>query len=136
MVLADLGKKIVSALQKYTESHIINDELVDETLKQISNALISADVHLPLVINLRRNIKATIDANKDIQGFSIKKIIHKAVFQELCALLDPKVKQAEMKKNQKNIVMFIGMQGAGKTTSGTFNSLKIFEKTRFYWSYI
>lgn len=41
----------------------------------------------------------------------------KAVFDELCALLDPKTKPYQPKKGQPNVIMFVGLQGAGKTTT-------------------
>lgn len=45
----------------------------------------------------------------------------KAVFDELCAILDSGTdrKKLELKKGKPNVVMFVGLQGAGKTTTCT-----------------
>jgi signal recognition particle subunit SRP54 len=41
------------------------------------------------------------------------------VFDELCALLDPKVKPFQPTKGRSNVIMFVGLQGSGKTTTVT-----------------
>ena len=48
-----------------------------------------------------------------------RKIIEKAVVDELCAMLDSGVddKKLELKKGQTHVVMFVGLQGSGKTTT-------------------
>lgn len=49
-----------------------------------------------------------------------------AVFQELCKLVDPGVKPFEPVKGRPNVLMFVGLQGSGKTTSCT----KVCKKAR------
>jgi signal recognition particle subunit SRP54 len=39
------------------------------------------------------------------------------VFDELCALLDPGKKPFKPIKGKTNILMFVGLQGSGKTTT-------------------
>jgi len=117
MVLAELGNKITKALSNMKNSTVIDDSVVDEMLKEIGNALIAADVQFQLVITLRKNIKKAINMDDLAGGLNKRKIIQKAVFDELCALLDPKTKPYQPKKGQPNVIMFVGLQGAGKTTT-------------------
>jgi len=56
MVLAELGKKITHALQKFNKTSVINEEAVNECLKEICNALIGSDIDVKYVIKLRVNI--------------------------------------------------------------------------------
>ena len=62
-----------------------------------------------------------------------RKIIEKAVVDELCAMLDSGAdeKKLELKKGQPNVVMFVGLQGSGKTTTcskyGSFYKKKHFK---------
>jgi len=86
-------------------------------LKSIGNALVASDVSLPLVIKLRKNIKMTVNLNEMAAGMNQRKIIHKAVFDELCNLLDPAKEPYKPKKGKTNVIMFVGLQGAGKTTT-------------------
>jgi len=117
MVLAELGSKIARALVNMKNNTVIDETVVDEMLKEIGNALVTADVNVSLVLKLRKNIKATINLEDMAGGLNKRKIIQKAVFDELCNLLDPKQKAPQPKKGQPNIIMFVGLQGAGKTTT-------------------
>ena len=53
MVLADLGRKITSALQKFNKTTVIDEEAVKECLKEIRNALLSSDIDVRYVMKLR-----------------------------------------------------------------------------------
>ncbi|ODQ47340.1 hypothetical protein PICMEDRAFT_71420 [Pichia membranifaciens NRRL Y-2026] len=120
MVLADLGRRINNAVSEVTRSNVVDQSVVDTMLKEISNALMEADVDIKLVIQLRKKLKGKIEAEEEKPGVNKKKIIQKAVFDELCDLVD--VKEAEVfkpKKKQTNVIMFVGLQGAGKTTTCT-----------------
>ena len=57
MVLADLGRKITSAIRSMNSATVINEEALDNMLKEISRALIEADVNVRLVKQLRDNVK-------------------------------------------------------------------------------
>lgn len=121
MVLADLGRRINNAVSEVTRSNVVDQSVVDNMLKEISNALMEADVDIKLVIQLRKKLKNKIDIEDNNKpGQNKKKIIQKAVFDELCELVD--VKDAVIfkpKKKQTNVIMFVGLQGSGKTTTCT-----------------
>ena len=57
MVLADLGRKITSALKSLSNATVINEEVLNAMLKEICAALLEADVNVQLVKKLRMNIK-------------------------------------------------------------------------------
>jgi len=117
MVLAELGGKITRAISNMRNSHMIDETVLDEMLKEIGNALVTADVQFNLVIKLRKNIKNTINLTEMAGGLNKRKIIQKAVFDELVNLLDPGTKPFKPKKGSPNVIMFVGLQGAGKTTT-------------------
>ena len=52
-------------------------------LKEISRALLSADVEVMLVKKLRENVRKSIDFDRISAGFNKRKIIQSAVFKEL-----------------------------------------------------
>ena len=56
MVLAELGRKITSALHKLNKTTVIDEGAVNECLKEISNALMASDIDIKYVIKLRQNI--------------------------------------------------------------------------------
>lgn len=128
MVLAELGGKLRESLRKLQNStDAIDKAALNELLSDISRALIESDVNVNLVMKLRENIKNRVgeavekheqsqSANSAIQN--VKKLVHKAVMDELTSLLTPsQSKPFKMKKNKPNVILFVGLQGAGKTTS-------------------
>jgi signal recognition particle subunit SRP54 len=116
-VLAELGSKITRAIVNMRNSTVIDESVLDEMLKEIGNALVAADVNFQLVLKLRKNIKSQINLEELAAGLNKRKIIQKVVFDELCILLDSKAKPFQPKKGQPNVFMFVGLQGAGKTTT-------------------
>lgn len=46
MVLAELGRKITSALHKLNKTTVIDESAVNDCLKEISNALVISDVKI------------------------------------------------------------------------------------------
>ncbi|RUS22605.1 hypothetical protein BC937DRAFT_88242, partial [Endogone sp. FLAS-F59071] len=119
MVLADLGRRINNALTEMTKSNVIDEKVLDTLLREICNALLEADVNIKLVANLRKNIKQIVNLEELAAGINKRKIIQKAVMDELCKLVDPGAEPYKPVKNKPNVIMFVGLQGSGKTTTCT-----------------
>jgi len=119
MVLADLGRKITTALRSLSSATVINEEVLNSMLKEICTALIEADVNIKLVKKLRENVKSVIDFDEMAAGLNKRRMIQTAVFKELAKLIDPGVKAWQPTKGKNNIIMFVGLQGSGKTTTCT-----------------
>mmetsp|Transcript_15311 Transcript_15311/g.32918 ORF Transcript_15311/g.32918 Transcript_15311/m.32918 type:complete len:493 (+) Transcript_15311:239-1717(+) len=117
MVLNDLGRKITSALRRMTNTTVIDEAVLDDMLKDVSRALLEADVNVKLVAQLRNNVKKRVSIEELAAGVNKRKLIQKAVFDELCEMLDADNKPVVLKKGKPNVVMFVGLQGNGKTTS-------------------
>ena len=88
-------------------------------LKEICTALLEADVNVKLVGRLRENVRSAIDFEEMAAGLNKRRIIQSAVFNELCRLIDPGVPAWQPTKGKNNIIMFVGLQGSGKTTTCT-----------------
>ena len=88
-------------------------------LKEICTALLEADVNVRLVNQLRKSIRATVNFKELPPAVNKKRLIQKAVFDELVHLVDPHAEPFKPKKGKSNVIMFVGLQGAGKTTTCT-----------------
>ncbi|CAJ0751203.1 17757_t:CDS:10, partial [Entrophospora sp. SA101] len=119
MVLADLGRRINAAIAKINKEPIIDAKVLDALLKEICHALLEADINIRLVGNLRNNVKDNVNIQEVPAGINKRKLIQKAVIDELCKLVDPGVEPYKPKKGTTNIIMFVGLQGSGKTTTCT-----------------
>lgn len=88
-------------------------------LKEICAALLEADVNVKLVGTLRKSIKTTVNFKDIPPAVNKKRLIQKAVFDELVKLVDPHAEPFKPRKGKPNVIMFVGLQGAGKTTTCT-----------------
>ncbi|CEM20753.1 unnamed protein product [Vitrella brassicaformis CCMP3155] len=119
MVLAELGSRISGALRKLQTATVIDEAVLDECLKEIAAALLQADVNVRYVAQLRNNIKRTVQLEEAAMGTNKRKLIQKCVVEELVTMLTPDRSPFAPKKGKPNIIMFVGLQGSGKTTTCT-----------------
>eukprot|EP00197_Chlamydomonas_leiostraca_P013012 CAMPEP_0202865184 /NCGR_PEP_ID=MMETSP1391-20130828/5319_1 /ASSEMBLY_ACC=CAM_ASM_000867 /TAXON_ID=1034604 /ORGANISM="Chlamydomonas leiostraca, Strain SAG 11-49" /LENGTH=499 /DNA_ID=CAMNT_0049544989 /DNA_START=206 /DNA_END=1702 /DNA_ORIENTATION=+ len=122
MVLNELGSRLTKALASMSQASFIDEKVLDNCLKEIATALLQADVNVKQVMNLRNGIKKRVNIEQLAAGLNKMRVIEKAVFDELCDMLDSGVadpKKLELKKGKTSIVMFVGLQGSGKTTTCT-----------------
>ncbi|KAK4536269.1 hypothetical protein CDCA_CDCA08G2294 [Cyanidium caldarium] len=117
MVLEALGSRIAGALRSMSAKTVMDEETLDEALKEIARALLEADVNVKQVSLLRRNIKAAVRWSELPPGANKRRIVQKAVFDELCRMLDPGEPPLSPERQRANVVMFVGLQGNGKTTT-------------------
>ncbi|KAM2108055.1 hypothetical protein ACFX1Q_024953 [Malus domestica] len=124
MVLAELGGSITRALQQMIKATVVDEKVLNDCLNEISRALLQSDVQFNLVRDMQINIKKIVNLSDLAAGHNKRKIIQQAVFDQLCQMLqDPagKLDQLVPKNGKKpgQVVMFVGLQGSGKTTTCT-----------------
>lgn len=119
MVLADLGRRIRNAIGKLGQATVINEEELNAMLKEVCSALIESDVNVRLVKQLRESVRKSIDFEEMAGGVNKRRLIQRSVFTELLKLVDPGVPPYQPVKGRPNVIMFVGLQGAGKTTTCT-----------------
>lgn len=117
MVLESLGGRITGALRKMTNSTVIDEDALKDMLQEIARALLEADVNVQSVAQLKRNVTNRVNLEELAAGVNKRKLIQRSVFDELCSMLDPGTDPVVLKRGKPNVVMFVGLQGNGKTTS-------------------
>ncbi|EKX73960.1 signal recognition particle 54kDa protein 2, putative [Theileria equi strain WA] len=119
MVLAELSTQITQAFRKLHATTVISEAVIEEVIGDIVRALLLADVNVKLVHKLRENVKRLNKNNADMIGANKRRYLQKIVVDELVSMLTTEKKPFEPKKGRPNVIMFVGLQGAGKTTSCT-----------------
>ena len=125
MVLAELGGKLRESLRKLHTGGNVTKQQLNQLLTEIARALIESDVNVKLVMGLRENVKNKVEnlieekenSEDERQNPNVSKLVQKAVVEELVQLLEPSRKPYIMKRGKPNIILFVGLQGAGKTTT-------------------
>lgn len=116
-----LGKALTNSLAFLSRSENVNDETINAFLKNVATALIQADVDVAIVKKLRDAVKAKceVDKSRRVSSSQLKRIVHQNLFRALIDILTPAQKPYVLHKGKPNVIMFVGLQGAGKTTTCT-----------------
>jgi len=103
MVLQELGNSIANALSKIQKENKIDEKALQILLNDISKALLNADVDVQLIKSLNENIKSRVNLSNLASGIDVRRVIEKAVIQELTNLLESGKKPwAPMRKKIKH----------------------------------
>ncbi|XP_058099032.1 signal recognition particle subunit SRP54 2-like isoform X2 [Magnolia sinica] len=119
MALAKLGGSISRALHQVRDAPIVDENVLNECLYEIRWALLQADVQFRMVYDMFINVKKNVNLHDLSGGHNKFKIIQLEVANELCKLLFPGMPSFTLKKGRTSVVMFVGLQGSGKTTTCT-----------------
>jgi hypothetical protein len=96
---------------------VVNDDVLNDLLQDVCRALVESDVNIKVVATLRKGIKEKVNLADAPAGLNRRKMVQRAVMEELVRLVDSGTKPYQMKKGKSNVIMFVGLQGSGKTTT-------------------
>jgi len=117
LVLEGLGKALNSALKRLFGASVIDAELVKELTRDIQRALLTADVDVNLVMAITKRVEEQALDESLPRGISRREHIVKVVWDSLSHFLGEKTVPLEISPGKPNLVMMVGIQGSGKTTT-------------------
>ncbi len=117
MVLEALGKNLDSIIRKIRKLPDIDKNAINAILQELQRALLMADVKVEICLDVTEKIrKKAFDThiNKQVNRRDyIIKILH----DELIAILGGDKAPSRIKTGKQAIILLVGIQGSGKTTS-------------------
>jgi signal recognition particle subunit SRP54 len=116
MVLEKLGTSLVNAIRKIGRVTRVDKEAVEALLQDLQRSLLQADVRVELVFEMTKNIRKEA-MNTKLRKARRKNFIIKLVHDELINLLGGKSAPIRIKPGKKNVILLVGIQGSGKTTT-------------------
>ena len=125
----NLTNKLENIFSKLGSVPSLTEEQVDPGLKEIRLALLEADVALPVVKELIKNIKPKTIGREIIKSTSADQMIIKIVNDELVKILGSKNEELKLNTVPPASILLVGLQGSGKTTSAA-KLAKILEKNK------
>ncbi|MHA2281081.1 MAG: signal recognition particle receptor subunit alpha [Promethearchaeota archaeon] len=129
MVLEKLGRSLDNAFRKIRRLPIVDKDAVNAFLQDLQRSLLQADVRVELVYEMTENIRKEA-MNTKLQKARRKDFIIKLVHDELINLLGGKPAPIRIKPGKKNVILLVGIQGSGKTT--TIGKLAKYYKSKGY----
>ena len=123
MVMENLGSSLRDTLKKLARANRIDEKTLNEVVKDIQRALLSADVNVALVQQLSKRIKERA-LKEELSGkLNPRQHVINIVYQELVALLGEPITVPLT----RHTVILVGLQGSGKTTT-TVKLARFFQK--------
>ena len=121
-------EEIFSSLKKAPS---LNETQVDEGLRKIRQALLEADVALPVAKELIKNIKPHAIGQEIIRSTTPGQMLIKVVFDEIVKILGDTKSELNLNAVPPVSLMLVGLQGSGKTTTAA-KLAKYLEKNLFH----
>lgn len=117
MVLEKLGEGLRSTLKKIANSIFVDERLVNELVKEIQKALLSADVNVKLVFELTNKIKERALKEDTPKTLDKKEHLINIVYEELVKFLGEEKAEIIIEGKKPYTIMMVGLFGSGKTTT-------------------
>ncbi len=112
-----LSDKLKKTLKNLRGQGKLTPEHVDAALREIRMALLEADVNYKVAKDFVDSVKAKAEGQEVWQGLNPHEQVVKIVYDELVALMGGTSSRLVFTKQTPNVVMIVGLQGSGKTTS-------------------
>src|SRR3954471_22127500 len=112
-----LSDKLKRTLKSLRGEGVLTKEHVDAALREIRLALLEADVNYKVAKDFVASVKAKAEGQQVWLELKPSEQVVKIVFDELVELLGGTSSRLVFTKTIPNVVMIVGLQGSGKTTS-------------------
>ena len=119
-----LADRLSKVFDRLTGRGIITEATMDETAREIKIALLEADVALPVVKDFIAHVKEKAIGAEVVKSIQPAQMVIKIVHDELVALLGEST-PFHWQENARNVLLMVGLQGSGKTTSSAKIALKL-----------
>lgn len=119
-----LSDKMLAALKKIRGQGKISESNIEESLREIRLSLLEADVHYKVVKSFTERVKEKVLGQDIIKNISAGQQFVKIVHDELVTLLGGGSNEINVRE-KPSVVLLVGLQGSGKTTTAVKLALHI-----------
>lgn len=119
----NLSEKLQEIISK-TRSQELTQDNMQEALREIRRALLEADVNLRVVKSFISSIQDKAEGENVLQGVNPSQQLIKIVNDELIEILGKELKPLNL-SGHPSLIMMLGLQGSGKTTSSAKLAVKL-----------
>jgi signal recognition particle subunit SRP54 len=124
-MLDNFSNKISKIFDAISGKKFINEDDLNQTMREIRVALLEADVALPIAKEFIEKVKAEALGAEVVKSVSAGQMIVKIVTDQLTALLGSEKSEINFSVKPPVILLMVGLQGAGKTTSSAKLALRL-----------
>lgn len=124
-----LSDRLQDIIRKTSQGGALTEDNMQEALREIRRALLEADVNLRVVKAFISNIKDKAEGEEVLKGVNPSQQLVKIVHDELVDLLGKELSPLNF-DGHPNMIMMLGLQGSGKTTSSAKLAVKLKKEGR------
>ncbi|MFL4499283.1 signal recognition particle protein [Weissella sp. MSCH1] len=125
MAFEGLTERLQNALSGLRRKGKVTDADLRETMREIRLALLEADVNFTVVKDFVRNVREKAAGAKVLEGLNPAQQIVSIVNDELTAMMGESEVPLNVSDKIPTVIMMVGLQGAGKTTTAGKLALKL-----------
>ncbi|GAC1354669.1 MAG: signal recognition particle protein [Herpetosiphon sp.] len=125
-----LGDRLNSVFARLGAKGRLNEDDVDEALKEVRRALLEADVHFKVVKEFVGRVRERAVGEEITKSLTPGQMVVKIVNDELIHLLGDEAVPLNESKPGPTVILLVGLQGAGKTTTAAKLALYLRKKHR------
>jgi signal recognition particle subunit SRP54 len=116
-MFSNLSGKLNDIFSRLRKRGVLTEADIDAAMREIRIALLEADVALPVVKDFIASLKAKAVGTEVIESVSPGQMVVKLVNDHLAELLGSEHQALNLAAQPPVVVMMVGLQGSGKTTS-------------------
>ena len=113
----DLSQNIQEVFRKLRGHGKLTDDDISKALKDVRMALLAADVNYKIVRDFEKAVKARALGTEILNNLTPAQSVIKIVDEELANLMGGKAAKLNISSRPPTIILMVGLQGSGKTTS-------------------
>ena len=117
MIFENLADRLQETFKKLRGHGKLTADDVNATMREIRIALLEADVNFKVVKDFIKKIKERAVGQEVLESLTPAQAVIKIVNEELTALMGQTQSHMNISPKAPTIIMMVGLQGAGKTTS-------------------
>lgn len=121
-----LANRLKKSIEKNMKKSTLTADAISETMREIRLALLEADVNNEVVKDFIKAVEAKARGEYILDGLNAPQMMVKIVHEELINIFGKTAKELSF-TSKPTIVMMVGLQGSGKTTT-TGKIAKLVEK--------
>ena len=118
MAFDNLTEKLQNAFKKLKTKGKITEADLKAAMREVKLALLEADVNFKVVKDFINSVSEKALGTNVLESLTPAQQIIKIVNEELTALMGEKVSKINYTSGSPSVIMMVGLQGAGKTTTG------------------
>ena len=112
-----LADRLQETFKKLRGHGKLTEDDVNEAMRDVRMALLEADVNFKVVKQFIKTVKERAVGQEVMENLTPAQLVVKIVNEELTTLLGGSQSKINIQPNPPTIIMMVGLQGAGKTTS-------------------